>query len=222
MRLSDSHGILWDLDGVLVDTGEFHFRAWTTVFAGHGIHFSRDTFQKTFGMNNAGLLALMLGDGYSPQAAHEISAQKENLFRHTVRGQAVLLPGVSDWLERLTRWGVPQAVASSAPLENIDILIDELGIRRYFQAIISVANFPGKPDPGVFLSAAKAIGVSPDRCVVIEDAVAGVEAARRAGMKCVAVLTTNPAHSLGQADVIVERLDQLSPHTMLTLLGLPG
>jgi beta-phosphoglucomutase family hydrolase len=222
MQMSDSRGVLWDLDGVLVDTGEVHFQVWTEVFAGLGIHFSRDTFQKTFGMNNAGLLALMLGDGYTPQTAHEISAQKENLFRQTVRGQAVILPGVSDWLERLSLWGVHQAVASSAPHENIDTLIDELGIRRYFQAVISVANLPGKPDPGVFLNAAEAIRVPPNRCVVIEDAVAGVEAARRAGMKCVAVLTTNPAHRLSQADVIVERLDQLSPHTMLNLLGLPG
>ncbi len=203
-----------------MDTGDLHYQSWMEVFTPLGIPFSYDTFQKTFGLNNESLLVLMLGDRFTPQVAGEIGGRKETIFRESIRGQAVLLPGVMTWLEQLRKWGVSQAVASSAPKENIDALITELGIRRFFQAAISGTGFPGKPNPEVFLKAAQAIQVPPERCIVIEDAVAGVEAARRAGMKCVAVLTTNPASRLGQADVIVERLDQLPTQVMRDLLGI--
>jgi beta-phosphoglucomutase len=173
-------------------------------------------------LNNESLLVMLLGDRFTTQLAGEISGRKETIFREAIRGKAVLLPGVITWLERLSDWGVSQAVASSAPEENIDALITELGIRGFFQAAISGTGFPGKPNPDVFLKAARAIQVPPKGCIVIEDAVAGVEAAHRAGMKCVAVLTTNPATRLGQADVIVERLDQLPTQVMRDLLGMAG
>ena len=97
--------------------------------------------------------------------------------------------------------------------------MDELGLRAYFDAIVSGSDLPGKPDPAVFLEVARLIGVSPERCVVVEDAVAGVRGARRAGMKCVAVTTTNPAQLLKEADVIVERLDALPLDTFERLLA---
>jgi beta-phosphoglucomutase len=99
--------------------------------------------------------------------------------------------------------GARQAIASSAPCENIDALVDELAIRPYFQEIVSGADMPGKPDPAVFLTAARAAGHTACACLVIEDSVAGVTAARRAGMKCLAVTTTNPASRLTQADWIL-------------------
>jgi HAD superfamily hydrolase (TIGR01509 family) len=126
-----------------------------------------------------------------------------------IKGRARLLPGVDDWLEKFQECGVRQAIASSAPVENIDVLVDELAIRPYFDAIISGADLPGKPDPAVFLKAAGAVGVSPEYCVVIEDAVHGVEGALAAGMKCIAVTTTNTADSLKDADVVLTDLTAL-------------
>jgi beta-phosphoglucomutase-like phosphatase (HAD superfamily) len=99
------------------------------------------------------------------------------------------------------------------------VLIDELELRAYFAAIVTGYDLPGKPDPTLFLKAARQIDVPPERCVVVEDAVAGVEAAKRAGMKCIAVTTTNPAQALDEADVVVERLDELPPDTIKRLLG---
>jgi beta-phosphoglucomutase len=202
-------GVLWDMDGVLVDTGEFHFLAWMKTMPGEGIPFDQDIFRRTFGMNNAGILALLLGRQPEPDYIERVSDLKESNFRQIIHGQVQLLPGVLDWLERLKRQGFRQAVASSAPQENIDFLIDELGIRGYFQAMVSAARMPGKPDPAVFLEAARRLEVPAGRSVVVEDAVAGVEAACRAGMKCVAVTTTNPREALGKADIIVDRLDEL-------------
>jgi beta-phosphoglucomutase family hydrolase len=212
-------GVIWDMDGVLVDTGEFHFPAWSQALSEHGIPFTRELFRTTFGMNNAGILEVLLGRTPTPELLAEISDRKEQLFRQAVRGHAQPLPGVLAWLERLRVAGRRQAIASSAPPANIDALVDELGLRTYFDAIISGFDLPGKPDPTLFLKVARLIGVSPERCVVVEDAVAGVEAARRAGMKCIAVTTTNPARALKGADVVVERLDTLPLDTFDCLLS---
>ena len=217
-RKTANQGVIWDMDGVLVDTGEFHFPAWSQALSEHGIPFTRELFRTTFGMNNAGILTVFLGQVPSPEFLAEISDRKEQLFRQAVRGHAQPLPGVLAWLERLRAAGLRQAIASSAPPANIDALVDELDLRSYFAAVVSGFDLPSKPDPAVFLKTACLIGVVPECCIVVEDAVAGVEGARRAGMKCVAVTTTNPAQALKEADVIVERLDALPLDTFERLL----
>ncbi|MEJ2734319.1 MAG: HAD family phosphatase [Anaerolineae bacterium] len=202
-------GVLWDMDGVLVDTGEFHHQSWAEVLQEYDVPFSREFFRDTFGMNNAGILSVLLGETLTPELLTEISDRKEAWFREAVRGYAEPLPGVRLWLERLRNDGVRQGIASSAPLANIDTLMDELGIGDCFDVLVSGADLPGKPEPALFLKVAGLLDVTPARCIVVEDAVAGVEAARRAGMKCIAVTTTNPSSALEMADVVVERLDDL-------------
>jgi HAD superfamily hydrolase (TIGR01509 family) len=197
------------MDGVLVDTGEFHFQAWSQTLAEFNIPFSWDLFRATFGMNNTGLMAYLLGRTPEPEFATQVSDHKERMFRQAIRGHAKPLPGALDWLDRLRAMGIKQAIASSAPPENINPLVDELDIRPYFKAIVSGFDIPGKPDPAVFLKAASEIDLPPQQCIVVEDAVAGVQAARQAGMRCIAVTTTNPAHALSDADIVVERLDML-------------
>jgi HAD superfamily hydrolase (TIGR01509 family) len=197
------------MDGVLVDTGEFHYEAWREVLADHGIEYTRESHRKTFGMNNAGILSHLLGEQLTPQLLSEIGDSKESRFRTAVRGHAKPLPGVRTWLERLQRAGIRQGIASSAPMANIDLLIDELELCGFFDSIVSGVDMPGKPEPVLFLTVAEKLGVSPESCVVVEDAVAGVEAARRAGMQCIAVTTTNDAKALSVADIIVDRLDAL-------------
>ncbi|MEE8389640.1 MAG: HAD family phosphatase [Anaerolineae bacterium] len=214
------YGVLWDMDGVLIDTGEFHFQAWSQILLEHAIPFSRELFQATFGMNNTGVLSTLLGRVPASEFVAEISERKEWLFRQAIKGHAQPLPGVRAWLKNLKAAGARQAIASSAPPANIEPLVDELGLRSYFDAIVSGADLPGKPDPAVFLQAARLVGIPPERCVVVEDAVAGVEAARRAGMRCIAVTTTNPANALMNADVVVERLDTLSEDTFERLFNL--
>jgi beta-phosphoglucomutase len=207
--MTKKRGVLWDLDGVVVDTGEFHYQAWSLVLPEYDLPVTRETFQATFGMNNAGVLAALYGPTVEPEVAAEISDRKEEAFRQALRGHVQALLGVLDWLGRLKADGVPQALATSAPPENIDVMLGELGLWSYFDAVLSGSDLPAKPDPTLFLKAAAEINVPPERCVVVEDAVAGVEAARRAGMRCIAVTTTNPADALTKADVVVERLDAL-------------
>ena len=207
-------GVLWDLDGVLVDTGEFHYVSWKETLPCYNIPFSYELFRKSFGMNNEGVLTFLMGHNPDPDLLAEIDDRKESAFRQAIRGHAQLLPGVADWLKALRQTGVRMAVGSSAPMANVEVLVDETGIRPYFQALVSANGKPSKPDPWVFLHAAEKIGVPPGACWVVEDAVSGVEAAHRAGMRCIAVTTTNTATALQAAEIVVDRLDQLSPDVM--------
>ncbi|MCJ7624612.1 MAG: beta-phosphoglucomutase family hydrolase [Anaerolineaceae bacterium] len=200
---------IWDMDGVLVDTGEFHFSAWKRTFDDLGQEFTRDMFRATFGMNNRGILITLINQPLDEAQISKISDGKEIRFRTAIKSQLELLPGVKVWLERFRAAGVKQALASSAPQKNIDTVIDELALDGYFQVVVSGAMMAGKPDPAVFLEAARLLGLAPTRCVVFEDAIAGVEAARRARMKCIAVTTTNPPDLLNDANVVIDHFEEL-------------
>lgn len=206
--------ILWDMDGVIVDTFDGHYRAWKQLFTEMGCPFTLEDFRRTFGMNNRLIFRTLLGYELEEETFQRLSERKEVCFREGIRGSAQLLPGVAGWLERFRQMGLSQAVASSAPQANIDALLDELGVRGYFQAEAAGAELKGKPDPAVFLLAAQLLGVHPAECLVIEDSVAGVEAARRAGMRCVAVCTTNPPEKLAEAGIVVQDLSHFTPEML--------
>ncbi|HEY44681.1 MAG TPA: HAD family phosphatase [Anaerolineae bacterium] len=216
--MEKKYGVLWDMDGVIVDTKELHYKTWAEILPDYGIPFSRGLFLKTFGMNNADTLAFLLGRPSTPEETNEIAGHKEALFRQSVPGRIKPLPGVIKWIRRLKSWDFRQAIASSAPMANIDILMKELSLHDDFDAIVSGSGLPSKPDPSVFLEAARRIDVSPEKCVVIEDSLAGVEAAKMGGFKCIAVSTTNPASKLSNADLVLASLDLLTEDALMRLL----
>lgn len=209
MEQRNGRAVLWDLDGVLADSGPFHYESWMQTLSAYGIPYDYEKFQRTFGMNNHGALTVLLGHEPDRALSDEIGDRKEILFRQLIRGKIQPLPGVRYWLPHLKQMGYRNAVASSAPQANIDAEMDALGLQPYFDAIISSAGMPSKPDPAVFLLAAQRVGVPPERCTVVEDAIAGVEAAKRAGMRCIAVTTTNPREALARADIVVDSLEEL-------------
>lgn len=198
-------GVIWDLDGVLADTGEAHFQAWAAVLSERKIPFDRAAFDCVFGMNNKGTLTELLGRPPTQEELESIADRKELLFRQFAKKLVRPIPGALRLLDELEGAGWSQAVASSAPQENIDLVVDTFNIRRYFATILSGAGLPaGKPDPALFLQAARALGLSPVQCVVVEDAPVGVEAARRAGMSCIAVATTRQKETLGPGPVFTD------------------
>jgi len=222
MESTDSlpKAVIWDLDGVIADTGAAHFAAWQQVMAELGRPFDEADFRRTFGSANPDIIRLLLGETVSSHEIARISERKEIIFREAVQVHVTLLPGVRTWLQQLGQQGYRQAIASSAPRPNIKVLLYMLDIGPYFQATISADDVSqGKPDPAIFLKAAAALEVSPARCVVVEDAIAGVEAARRAGMACLAVTTTQPAEKLSDADLVVERLTDLADDAFERLLS---
>ncbi len=207
--MTDTHAVLWDMDGVLVDTTDLHYSAWTHILKPYDIPWSREIFLTTFGWNNPAIIRTLF-DHPSDDFIRRLDDAKETAFRAGIPGHIDLLPGVRAWLERFHAWGWPQAIVSSAPMANVDALIDETGIRQDFETLVSAWGMPSKPDPMVFLEGAKRLGVPPERCIVFEDSPAGVEGARRAGMKCIAVLTTHTADELPGATLIVPLLTDLS------------
>ncbi len=215
--MSFPDAVLWDMDGVLADTASLHFATWELALNEQGIPFDRQKFNHIFGLKNHDLLPYLAGKPMESQQAERIAARKELAFRQALRGRLFPLPGVVEWLQRFQAKGCAQAVASSAPPENVETLVDELKIRQYFNALVTPGDLPGKPDPATFLLAASRLNASPPRCLVIEDSVPGIQAARRAHMRCVAVTTTNPPESLREAAIVVETMAQLTEEQVISL-----
>jgi HAD superfamily hydrolase (TIGR01509 family) len=204
-RGSKDRGVIWDLDGVLADTTEAHFQAWAEALSAWDVLFDRSVFDRVFGMNNEDTLNELLGRVPTKKEMIGIAERKEDIFRQHAGELVRPMPGAVRLLDELEQAGWVQGVASSAPRENIDLLINAFGIRRYFAAILSGDGLPaGKPDPALFLETARALHLPPERCVVVEDAPAGVEASRRAGMPCIAVATTRPRETLGLGPVFAD------------------
>ncbi|MBN2045893.1 MAG: HAD-IA family hydrolase [Anaerolineales bacterium] len=219
MQTDAKFAVLWDMDGTLVDTGEPHYITWRDTLAEIGVPYTRQDFAATFGMNNFGVLEVVFGKKPDHELANSLIEKKEELFREMIFQGLEPLPGIMDWLNRFRQWGVKQAIASSAPCANIDAELDVTGIRPYFDIVISGADLPHKPNPDIFLKAATELGVPPERCVVVEDSVAGLGGALAAGMKCIAVTTTHPPEELTAANLIFNDLTQMDEKAFLRLTG---
>lgn len=204
------HGVIWDMDGVLIDSMEIHFNVWREIFSQFGVPFERKLFNRHFGTTNLETIHTVLGDRLSHQEALALAEKRQALFEQAAFHQARLIPGVMHWLEFFQRNQISQAVASSNAQQFIEAIADHLKISCFFNAIVSAENLASKPDPAVFLEAAKRMQVKPAQCLVIEDAMAGVEGARRAGMRCIAVTTTNPPSALFSADLIFPSFSALT------------
>jgi beta-phosphoglucomutase len=216
--------IIWDVDGTLVDTAAHHFHAWARFAAEIGQPFTRADFAATFGMRNPEILRKLFDPGADDALCAKWGERKEDLYRASVREEGTaLLPGVAKLLAAFADAGWPQAVGSSAPVGNLDLLLGITNTRRYFGAVVTGDDVSrGKPDPEVFLTAASKLGVEPRRCVVFEDAVAGVEAAKAGGMACVAV-TFVGHHSAEKlraagADVVVASLEEVRAEQVAELV----
>lgn len=195
--------ILWDMDGTIIDTRMCHYTTWRDTLRKHGYDLDWDVFKMNFGRNTHTILPLFLGFKPDEALAEKLIAEKEQQFRQIVSQQAALVPGVKDWLEKADVLHIPQAIASSGPQANIKFLISSFGLLPFFDAFVSGADLPAKPEPDVFLNAAGILKRQPEQCLVIEDSLAGVEAARNAGMHCIAVATSLPPSELTNADLIV-------------------
>jgi len=219
MAQTNLRAVLWDMDGTLIDSGEYHWRTWHETLAELGVELTRQDFNGWFGSRNDRILTRYF-PGVSVADMQRIGDLKEERYRALVRRDGVsLLPGIGDWLERLNAAGWRQAVASSAPPANIDVLIEVLRLDAVFQATVSAEEVAhGKPAPDVFLRAAEKVGVPPVRCVVVEDAAVGVEAGRRGGMRTIGI-EGGHGHGPLDADVVTRSMADLPLDTFDRLLA---
>lgn len=200
------------MDGVLVDSAEDHRQSWRALGGEIGVAVGDAELAAVFGRQNRDIIPILFGDGRTPEEIRELGYRKELLYRDRVRGRVPVRDGAGSLVRSLHENGYALAVGSSAPRANIDLALLEMGVTDLFLAIVASEDVSiGKPDPGVFLTAACRLGMKPADCLVIEDAPAGVDAARAAGMPVVAVLGSHPADRLAHANRVVEHLGELMP-----------
>ena len=215
---TENKAVIWDLDGVIADTGPFHLGAWQQLAEEMGLPFTAEDFRRVFGLKNSDVIRKVLAPDISVVQVEALAERKEEIFRARVKGNIKPLPGVLPLLHSPKEKGFSLALASSTVPENIKLLLSSLGIEQLFDCLVSGQDVSrGKPDPEGFLLAAKKLGVEPRCCVIIEDAVDGVRAAKAAGMKCIAVANTHPWETLAVADLTVDSLETVASRDIQSL-----
>ncbi|MCP4590870.1 MAG: HAD family phosphatase [bacterium] len=211
-------GVIFDLDGVLIDSAHAHLQSWKALARIHQRTIDEATFAATFGRPNVDIVPLMFPEETTPEGIRRIGEEKERVYRDLVRGRMPIIPGAADLVRMCDQDGLRLAIGSSAPPENIALALAELGVSDRITAIVSGDDVRrGKPDPEVFVLAAGLVDLPPGDCVVVEDVPAGVEAALSAGTRVVAVRTTYGADDLSRAHLVTGSVADLSPERLRTI-----
>lgn len=225
MTQTQQFAAIFDLDGTLVDSFDAHWRSWHAMCARHGVNLPRELFVRSFGMRNDRIVELYWReDGKTPPSVSDAAGyadEKEALYRGLVAESFPAMAGGRELLARLHDAGWLLAVGTSGPPENLRVAVDELDASRWFHTEVCGRDVEhGKPAPDIFLKAAERMGVPPDRCVVVEDAVPGIEAAHAAGMPCVAICSEGHTHAeLSSAELVIDKFDELTVEVMRALLA---
>ncbi len=214
--------VIFDVDGVLVDSYQAHFESWQLACRERGLEMTQDQFVATFGRTSREIIVDLWGDHFAtPTLVRQLDDRKEELFREILRRDYPGMDGAAELIDDLQQAGFSLALGSSGPPDNVNLVLDHLGRRSAFRGVVTAVDVQrGKPDPQVFLLAAERAEVAPPHCVVIEDAPAGVAAAQAAGMKCIALVSTGRVRdSLLSADLVVDSLRELNAARIAGLLG---
>lgn len=213
--------VIWDLDGVILDSADEHRRAWHRLAEDEGIVFTDADFWATFGKRNNDIIP-HYWNVTSAKHLQELADRKETYFREFVRETAAFLPGAEELMRGLHEAGFAQALASSTPVVNIKLISELLGLERYLEAFVSGETVErGKPAPDIFLRAAQELRVPANMSVVMEDAIAGVQAAHAAGMRCIAVAGERDLPGLRAADLMVKDLTEVDVERVRALIPEP-
>jgi beta-phosphoglucomutase len=206
--MMNTFAVIFDMDGVLVDSRAAHLRSWQLLGEETGRLVSEAEFDKGFGRTSREVIRESFGV-IDEATVHRLDLRKEAIYRDIIRGQIPAMPGADELITRLYGMNIPLAVGSSGPPENVMLVCDAMGWTSKFSAIVTGADVSrGKPDPQVFLIAAQRLGMLPGKCTVIEDAPAGIEAAHRAGMQVVALIGSYTREALAKADSLIDRLSE--------------
>lgn len=212
--------VIFDVDGVLIDSYRPHFDGWRRMLGELGEEFTEATFRETFGRTNRDIFAMLFGDKYTDAQVQAAADCKESLYREIIAADFPAIDGAVELIDALVAAGFQLAVGSSGPPENVEQTLRSLGRAECFAERVTGADVTrGKPDPQVFQLAAEKLNVAPQCCVVVEDAPAGVTAAKAAGMKCVALVGTAAREQLSQADLVVGGLREVDAEKLRELLA---
>jgi beta-phosphoglucomutase len=213
-------GLIFDMDGVLVNSYQAHLKSWRKLAAMHGLQISDADFARTFGRTTRDIIAVLWPNRFSPSEVAQFDLEKEAAYRENLLEHFPEMDGAGDLIESLHQAGFKLGIGSSGPAENVAVVCKCVPHGELITATVNGSQVKhGKPDPEVFLLAAKKLGLDPKNCAVIEDAVAGVDAAKRAGMISIGLLGTAARAALEvHAHLVVDSLRQLSPALIAGLI----
>ncbi len=211
--------VIFDLDGVLVDSFRAHLRSWLDLGKEYGARMTEDIFPSTFGRTSFEIIQELWGPGLSGEKLSEMYRRKEILFRERLLLDVSPKDGTVELIDSLEEAGFLLAVGSSAPPANVMLSLERIGRLQSFKAVVTGADVTaGKPHPEVFLTAAERVGVKPGNCAVIEDSTAGIQAALSAGMHAIGLTGTNTAEKLHNAHLVIDALKELTPSRITDLI----
>ena len=191
--------LIFDMDGVLVDNHQWHFKAWSEFGKRHGLNISRKEFGSHFGSTNQMIMTSLFGDHLTKEEHVALANEKETIYREIYRTEIKAVTGLPGFLQYAKQKGIQIALATSAPSANVSFTLEETGLRKYFDVITDASMVTtGKPDPEIYLLTAKRMNVRPVDCIVFEDSVAGIMSAQKAGIFVVGVATTHEAAELSK------------------------
>lgn len=221
MNLSPPFAAIFDWDGVVIDSKDYHEASWNRLAEEKKLPLFPGHFMRGFGMKNEAIIPGILNWTQDPDLIQALSLRKEELYRDIVREKGIEpLPGVVALLKTLKEHHIPAVIGSSTHRKNIETTLEVLGLRDFFTGIISAEDVnQGKPDPQVFLKASQLAATPPSYCVVFEDAQVGIDAGKAGGMKVIGVATTHPSHHLKGADRVVDRLTEVDWQVLTTLFS---
>lgn len=216
----EERAVIFDVDGVLVDSYTPHFESWRRAMLGLGVELTEPEFRRTFGRTTRDILAMLYDGSVSDDELRELDDKKEALYREIVADDFPAVDGAAELIDALSGAGFRLAVGSSGPPENVNLCLEKLERKDLFGAAVTGKDVTrGKPDPQVFQIGAERLEVEPRRCAVVEDAPAGVEAANRAGMVSIGLTGTASREQLSHANLVVDSLRELTPEKVAELLS---
>jgi beta-phosphoglucomutase len=199
------NSIIFDMDGTMIDNMMVHHRAWQQQLAIEGYNYSLAEIIEQFHGKNMEIIERIFGDKYSPEQRLRFSNDKEEKYRDMYRPELRLIDGLNDLLSTAYQKEIPMAIGTAAQYANVDLVLDTLNIRNYFDAIVADVDVQkGKPDPEVFLKVAELLGVLPKNCLVFEDSPVGAAAAQNAGMKAIIITTTHKPHEFALFNNVIK------------------
>ena len=202
-------GVIFDMDGVIVDNQDYHYEAWMKFCQKYDVIPEGDV-SRYFGMTNNDILTNIFPDNLSDKQLYEYAGEKEKLYQNLYQGNIEIADGLERLLISLTEKGVKLGIATSAPSTNVDFVLGNTRLHIYFDVVVDSSMIKrGKPDPEIYLTAAEEMGLAPEECIVVEDSVAGVKAGKAAGMMVVAITTTSAREKLSEADQIIDHFNEL-------------
>ena len=207
----NSRAVIFDLDGTLLDNNAFHLESWKQYLRQINREMSDEEYnEKINGRTNRDVVKYLYGENLSEDEIWKYTMEKEALYRELYKPHIAPVAGLMDLLKQLDNLQVPMAIATSGVQVNIDFMFEHVPIKKFFRKVVDSSYITrGKPDPEIFLKAAEFLQTPPSECLVFEDAVVGVKAAKAAGMKVVAVLTTHTSDELSGSDLIVQDYREL-------------